>query len=58
MADVLTNAGEAFIIDELDAFGTYYLAWGTGAGTAAKGDTTLLMVVRLSLMLVSLMQLR
>ena len=41
MADVLTNAGEAFIIDELDAFGTYYLAWGTGAGTAAKGDTTL-----------------
>lgn len=41
MADVLVNAGEDFIVDQIDAFGTYYLAWGTGAGTAAKGDTTL-----------------
>jgi hypothetical protein len=41
MADVLVNAGEDFIVDQIDAFGTYYLAWGTGAGTAAKTDTTL-----------------
>lgn len=41
MADVFTDAGEAFVVDELDAFGTYYHHWGTGTNTAAKGDTTL-----------------
>lgn len=41
MADVFTTTGEAFVVDRLDAFGTYYVGWGTGAGTAAVGDTTL-----------------
>lgn len=41
MADIYTQVGEEFVIDELDAFGNYYIGWGTGAGTAAKGDTTL-----------------
>jgi len=41
MADIYTDAGEDFVIDQIDAFGTYYSGWGTGAGTAAKGDTTL-----------------
>ncbi|MDH3673653.1 MAG: hypothetical protein OES46_21265 [Gammaproteobacteria bacterium] len=41
MADIYTQVGEEFTVDQLDAFGNYYVAWGTGAGTAAKGDTTL-----------------
>lgn len=41
MANIYTDAGEDFTVDELDAFGTYYVHWGTGAGTAAKTDTTL-----------------
>jgi hypothetical protein len=41
MADVFTTTGRAFVVDELDAFGTYYCGWGTGAGTAATSDTTL-----------------
>ena len=41
MADVFTDAGEGFVVDELDAYGTYYIGWGTGAGTAAVADTTL-----------------
>jgi len=41
MADIFTDAGEEFVVDQLDAFGTYYVGWGTGAGTAAKTDTTL-----------------
>lgn len=41
MANVFTTTGEAFVVDRLDAFGNYYCAWGTGAGTAAVGDTTL-----------------
>ena len=41
MADIYTDVGEDFTVDQLDAFGTYYVAWGTGAGTAAKTDTTL-----------------
>ena len=41
MADIYTDAGEEFTVDQLDAFGNYYVAWGTGAGTAAKADTTL-----------------
>jgi hypothetical protein len=41
MADVYTSAGEAFVVDQIDAFGTFYIAWGTGVTAAAKGDTTL-----------------
>jgi len=44
MADIYTDAGEdltADIMDGTTAAPTYRVAWGTGAGTAAKGDTTL-----------------
>jgi hypothetical protein len=44
MATVLTNVGEQFICDKLNdtvATAPEWVAWGTGAGTAAKGDTTL-----------------
>lgn len=44
MADIWTDAAEELLVDILDgtvAVPTWYGAWGTGAGTAAKGDTTL-----------------
>lgn len=45
MADIYTDAGENFTADLFDgtttAPATHYIAWGTGAGTAAKTDTTL-----------------
>lgn len=44
MAVVLTNGGEEYICGRLDGSETdlaQYVGWGTGAGTAAKGDTTL-----------------
>jgi hypothetical protein len=43
MATVVTNAGLAIITNRMKAAGTEpnYVAWGTGAGTAAVGDTTL-----------------
>lgn len=44
MADIYTDAGEDLTVDIMDsttAQPTWYVAWGTGAGTAAKGDTTL-----------------
>jgi hypothetical protein len=46
MADIYTDAGEDLTADQMDSntAGTitnWYVAWGTGAGTAAKGDTTL-----------------
>jgi hypothetical protein len=41
MANVFTQAGEEWVIDQIDAFGTFYIGWGTGAGTAAKNSTTL-----------------
>lgn len=48
MATVYTSAGEAVVADLIDGVsGTHLdntnakIAWGTGAGTAAKGDTTL-----------------
>ena len=44
MADIYTDAGEEITADIMDgttAAPTWYAAWGTGAGTAAKGDTTL-----------------
>lgn len=45
MADIYTDAGEAYTADLFDgtisAPANHYVAWGTGAGTAAKTDTTL-----------------
>lgn len=41
MADVFVTTGEEFVVDQIDAFGNYFVAWGTGAGTAAKGDSSL-----------------
>lgn len=44
MADVLTEVGEQWVAQRLagtSADDGRYIGWGTGAGTAAKGDTTL-----------------
>lgn len=44
MATVYTQAGEELVTDILDgttAPPTWYVGWGTGAGTAAKADTAL-----------------
>lgn len=44
MADVLTTLGKQWIVDKIDeAVQTTadYIGWGTGAGTAGVGDTTL-----------------
>lgn len=45
MADIFTQAGEEFVADLVDgtvsAPANWYVAWGTGAGTAVKGSTTL-----------------
>jgi hypothetical protein len=44
MATVLTSVGEEYIVDALDGAVTInadHIGWGTGAGTAAKGDTDL-----------------
>lgn len=44
MANVLTNVGEQWACDRMSgvsALDGHFIAWGTGAGTAAKGDTTL-----------------
>ena len=48
MATVYTSAGEAVVVDLIDGTSSTHLdntnahvGWGTGAGTAAKGDTTL-----------------
>ena len=43
MANVLTDAGEAITTNRVKGGGTEpaFVAWGTGAGTAAKPDTTL-----------------
>lgn len=45
MADIFTDVGETLVADFVDgtasAPANWYVAWGTGAGTAAKGDTTL-----------------
>ena len=44
MATVITNAGEEWVVDKLletvQTTGAF-IGWGTGAGTAAKADTTL-----------------
>ncbi len=45
MADIFTSVGEQLAADYFDgsasAPANWYGGWGTGAGTAAKGDTTL-----------------
>jgi hypothetical protein len=43
MADIFTNAGKSIVSNRVKGNGTEpkYLAWGTGAGTAAATDTTL-----------------
>jgi hypothetical protein len=44
IAVVVTNAGEAWAAGRLAgtiATDAHFVAWGTGAGTAAKADTTL-----------------
>lgn len=43
MATVLTTKGKEIIVDRILGNGTEpkYVAWGTGAGTAAVSDTTL-----------------
>jgi len=45
MATVYTDAGEDWTADVFDGTSSppanYFVGWGTGAGTAAKGDTTL-----------------
>lgn len=45
MADIYTDAGEDWTADVFDGTSAppanYFVAWGTGGGTAAKGDTTL-----------------
>ena len=45
MADIYTDIGESFTADLFDGTTTapanHYVAWGTGAGTTTKTDTTL-----------------
>lgn len=44
MAVVLTNLGEQWLADRasgVSALDGHFVGWGTGAGTAAKADTTL-----------------
>lgn len=41
MADIFTQVGEELATDDFEAARTWYAGWGTGAGTAAKGDTDL-----------------
>lgn len=41
MANIYTSVGETVVVDAIEAGTTCYVGWGTGAGTAAKGDTDL-----------------
>ena len=41
MATIYTSAGEAVVVDAIEAQTACYVGWGTGAGTAAKADTAL-----------------
>lgn len=45
MANIFTTAGEGLLTDILDGTtavpANWYIGWGSGAGTAAKGDTVL-----------------
>ena len=42
-ATVIVNGGQALVVDRMMGTGTepHWIAWGTGAGTAAASDTTL-----------------
>lgn len=45
MADIFTSVGEGLVADYVDGTASaptnWYIGWGTGVGTAAKGDSTL-----------------
>lgn len=45
MADIFTDVGENLTADLIDGTSSaptnWFIGWGTGGGTAAKGDTTL-----------------
>ena len=41
MADIFTQTGEELFADDVEAARTWYIDWGTGGTTAAKGDTAL-----------------
>lgn len=45
LADIWTDAAEELLVDIIDGTvsvpANWYMGWGTGAGTAAKADTTL-----------------
>lgn len=41
MASIYTSVGETVVVDAIEAQLSIYIGWGTGAGTAAKGDTDL-----------------
>lgn len=41
MATVYTQKGEEVVVDAIEAQLSIFIGWGTGAGTAAKGDTDL-----------------
>ena len=41
MATIYTQAGEEVVVDAIETQLAPYIGWGTGAGTAAKGDTDL-----------------
>ena len=41
MATVYTSAGEAVVVDAVEAGTACYIGWGTGAGVAGKASTDL-----------------
>lgn len=41
MASIYTSVGETVVVDAIEAQLSIFIGWGTGAGTAAKGDTDL-----------------
>lgn len=41
MANIYTSKGEEVVVDAIEAGLACFIGWGTGAGTAAKGDTDL-----------------
>jgi len=41
MATIYVQKGEEVVVDVIEAGTACYIGWGTGAGTAAKGDTDL-----------------
>ena len=41
MATIYVQKGEEVVVDVIEAGTACYIGWGTGTGTAAKGDTDL-----------------